>query len=236
MRSTILDHRFILRLEDVKLFADRQKDGEVVRAHFEIYGGELALLRLENEAQAEAFADVCAGLRPPLKGRIFFLGRDWRRTRPDTANAMRGRIGRVFSTPGWMHGRSVAETVLLPGRHHTRRSARHLRQEAGRLARRFGLPGLPLDLPENCSRDDLLRAGLVRAFLGDPVLLLLENPTFGVFPAILPALINVVRRARNSGAAVLWMTLSEKVWRDLSGPADRRFRLTGHEFREVARG
>jgi hypothetical protein len=49
------------------------------------------------------------------------------------------------------------------------------------------------------------------------------------------SLVNAVRRVRNRGGAVFWMTLSEEIWRDDSIPADRLFRLSGRELLEVSR-
>jgi hypothetical protein len=64
---------------------------------------------------------------------------------------------------------------------------------------------------------------------------LLEEPTFGVYPEILPPLINAIRHARERGAAVIWLTLEDQVWNDSLLPATYRFRLTAHKLMEVAR-
>jgi hypothetical protein len=49
------------------------------------------------------------------------------------------------------------------------------------------------------------------------------------------ALVSAIRRARNRGAAVLWMTLSDEVWGDDSIPADRLFNVAGRKLTEVKR-
>jgi ABC-type ATPase involved in cell division len=170
-----------------------------------------------------------------LDGNVFFFGRDWQTAPADTLDAMRGRIGRVFSSGSWLEGFSLIENILMPQLHHTRRPIPELRQEAAQLAEQFSLPGLPLGQPEKYSRADLQRSACVRAFLGTPSLLLLEDPTFGVYPRIMTALVSAIRRARNRGAAVLWMTLSDDVWGDNSIPADRFFSVSGRKLTEVKR-
>jgi predicted ATPase len=65
--------------------------------------------------------------------------------------------------------------------------------------------------------------------------LLLEDPTFGVYPRIMTALVTAIRRARNRGAAVIWMTLSDEVWGDNSIPVDRLFSVSGRKLTEVKR-
>ncbi|MFZ0134228.1 MAG: ATP-binding cassette domain-containing protein [Desulfobacterales bacterium] len=235
MMESTEGRRTVLTVDQVTLFADGQRGGDYMTAHFDLYNGQLALARLENLGQTAILADVFSGLVPPHAGRVLFVGRDWQRSSDDMLNAMRGRIGRVFSSGNWLEGLSLVENILLPQLHHTRRPLPDLRGEAARLARQFGLPGLPLGAPDKYSRADLQRSACVRAFLGTPLLLLLEDPTFGLYPRIVPALVNAIRQVRNQGAAVVWMTLAEEVWRDTSIPADRLFRMAGRNLTEVNR-
>jgi phospholipid/cholesterol/gamma-HCH transport system ATP-binding protein len=103
------------------------------------------------------------------------------------------------------------------------------------LAEKFGLPGMPLGHPNDSLPVDLQRAACVRAFLGQPVLILLEEQNPGCFKEIMPDLINAIREARNRGAAVLWLTSDKFIWRDESIPATRRYRLAGRKLMEVSR-
>lgn len=235
MIETVEGRRTILEVDRVTLFTDGEDGGDYTTAHFSLYSGQLALVRLENLHQAASFADLFSGLTPPFDGNVFFFGRDWQALPADALNAMRGRIGRVFSSGSWLEGFSLLENILLAQLHHTRRPIPELRQEAAQLAEQFSLPGLPLGPPEKYSRADLQRSACVRAFLGTPSLLLLEDPTFGVYPRIMTALVNAIRRARNKGAAVIWMTLSDDVWGDDSIPADRLFSVAGRKLTEVKR-
>jgi phospholipid/cholesterol/gamma-HCH transport system ATP-binding protein len=193
-----------------------------------IRGGELALVHPGDASRAAEFADACVGLAPPAAGRVSFLGTDWARLGAEAAATLRGRVGRLVGAAGaWIPGLSVAENVLLPQLHHTERPLAELRQEAARLAIRFGLPGLPAGSSADAAPADLQRAGLVRAFLGRPRLVILERAAEGVWPEIVEPLVNAIRGARERGAAVLWLTLDPAVWTDPSLPAGARYRLTG---------
>jgi phospholipid/cholesterol/gamma-HCH transport system ATP-binding protein len=125
------------------------------------------------------------------------------------------------------------ENILLPQRHHTRRSVRELREEAGGLAQQFGLPGVPLDLAGDIPVADLQRAACVRAFLGRPALILLEEPTAGIYLEIISALMNTVREARERGAAVIWLTRKNLIWNDQTLPVTQRYRLITGKLMEV---
>jgi phospholipid/cholesterol/gamma-HCH transport system ATP-binding protein len=228
--------RTILSIDRATFSTGRDEGGgQQVAAHFELYGGELALVRPGDLHMTAALADALSGMLPPDQGNVRFLSRDWRETSADIASAMRGKIGRIFSSGSWLEGFSLGENILLPQLHHTRRPNHELRLEAFRLAEHFGLPGLPTGDPAAYSREDLQRAACVRAFMGEPVLLLLEDPTFGIHPFVLPALINAIRRIRGKGGAVWWMALSDDVWTDATIPADRFFRVTGRNLEEVQR-
>jgi phospholipid/cholesterol/gamma-HCH transport system ATP-binding protein len=197
--------------------------------------GAFVVVDAIDARRSEALADACVGLASPVAGRISFLDKDWQSLSPDAANAMRGRIGRVFGAEGWIDWMSVLDNVLIAQRHHTRRREVQLAGEAAWLARRFGLPGIPLDRPSSLAAADLERAALVRAFLGRPRLVVLEHAAGRLRADIVEPLINAVRAARDRGAAVLWLATDPAIWDDSSIPATRRLRLVGGEFVEARR-
>jgi phospholipid/cholesterol/gamma-HCH transport system ATP-binding protein len=187
--------------------------------------GDLALVDAPDAAQSAWFADLCCGLVPLAEGRVRFLGRDWAAMPHELGAALRGRIGRVFAIGGWIGFLDVATNILLPQLHHTRGDLNELRNRATGLARTFGLPGLPLGRAIDLSPRDLACASCVRAFLGDPVLLLLESPVSGQFSDLKAPLIDAVAAARGRGAAAIWFSRSDLVLRDRSFPASQRWRL-----------
>ncbi len=235
MTKGIAERRSILRFDKVKLVTGRGGGGETIDFELDLFGGDLALINLERPRFGSILADACCGLHQAAAGSIFFLGKDWAMLPADTANALRGRIGRVFTFGSWINRLTLLDNILLPQLHHTRRKFTELRDEAVQLAEHFGLPGLPTGYPDDVIRADHKRAACIRAFLGQPSLILLEEPTFEVYPEILPPLINAIRDACEGGAAVIWLTLEDQVWNDSLLPATYRFRLTAHKLMEVAR-
>jgi phospholipid/cholesterol/gamma-HCH transport system ATP-binding protein len=187
--------------------------------------GDLALVDAPDVAQARDFADLCCGLVPLAEGSVRFLGHEWTKLPLDYAAALRGRIGRVFAAGGWLPFLDAAANILLPQLHHTRHDERALRDRATELACAFGLPGLPLGRAGDLSEQDLASAACVRAFLGEPALLLLESPVGGKYADLKTALHEAIAEARGRGAAAVWLCRSELVWRDRAFPATARFRL-----------
>ncbi len=168
--------------------------------------GEFALVCLEAGHLRTPLADAAQGLAELLQGSVHFMGEPWTSMSFGKRLAARALIGRVFEEPGWISELDMDENITLLQQHHSSRTLASINDEASELARRFSLPGLPLGRPSQMRAPDLRRAACVRAFLGEPELLILERPTTGIYPEIMPALIASIRAARARGAAVLWTT------------------------------
>jgi phospholipid/cholesterol/gamma-HCH transport system ATP-binding protein len=189
---------------------------------------ELVLIDARDSDLASHFADLCTGLIPPESGGVSFMSHEWSRLPEEYAAALRGRVGRVFSGPSWIPYLDAATNIMLPQLHHTRHAVARLRAEATELCTLFGLPGLPIGPITALSASDLVRAGFARAFLGEPMLLLLESPVQGLYADLVPLLLNRLAIARDRGAAALWLTRSKLVWSDRSFPTTQRLRLGYH--------
>jgi phospholipid/cholesterol/gamma-HCH transport system ATP-binding protein len=195
--------------------------------------GDLALIDARDPTQAASFADLCCGLHSPTEGQVHFLQRDWARQPSETADALRGLVGRVMSDPGWLRFLDTGTNILLQQLHHTRMDPEILREDAARLARHFGLPGLPTGPIAELSPGDLLRVGFVRAFLGTPKLIILESPVQGLHQDVVPALVNKLSDVRDLGGAAIWLTRSHLVWDNPTFPATHRMRLDHHGLSSI---
>jgi phospholipid/cholesterol/gamma-HCH transport system ATP-binding protein len=108
-----------------------------------------------------------------------------------------------------------------------------LLKEARELSQLFGLPGIPTCRPGDMLPADLQRAACVRAFMGQPRLVVLEEPTRGMGEGFLPGLTKAIDSARAGGAAILWLTQSDSVWRRPYIQCTHRFRAMGSGLIEV---
>lgn len=192
--------------------------------------GQLALLDVQGTEVGGLFADCCCGLARARSGAVRLLGHDLAALPAAAIQDLQARIGRVPAGGGWLPHLGTAENVLMPLLFHTSVAMPPLREAAAVLARDFGLPGLPLARPSRLPALDLLRAACVRAFLGQPVLLLLE---VGVEepppPELIRPLLRTIGAARGRGAACLWITGSPALLRDPAIPAAQRLRLPWRE-------
>jgi predicted ABC-type transport system involved in lysophospholipase L1 biosynthesis ATPase subunit len=188
--------------------------------------GELALVEAPDADQARALIGLCAGLPALRSGRVTLFGETIATLPRRQAEALRGRIGIAPAADGWLPHLDMELGMLLACRHHGTRPAQELRREADRLAREFGLDGVPEATPHELSRVDLARAGCARAFLQHPDLLLLESPRDAESAeALAEPLRHRLRRALEEGVAAIWLSRSRLAWEGPALPGARTLRL-----------
>lgn len=221
---TINLHIPVLEFRDARYRARIRGLEAILRLDLAVAPRQAVLIKLDRERSIELMADACCGLVQPVEGDARFLGRRWSEAGADEANALRGGIGRVFSRGGWVSYLSLAENVLIQQLHHTWRPSAELREEASNMAQQFGLPGLPVGRPDSLSTEDLQRAALVRAFLGQPKLVVLEGPVRENVDLLSP-LATAIMRAQEQGAAVVWLASRMPPSHDLLSLCDQRLRI-----------
>ncbi len=216
-----------LRFDQVTLAPDVNYESALCEVSFVLRAGDLLLVLLERENEKLPLADAAEGLITPLHGEVRRSRQNWETMTAEAAANHRGRIGRVFENSGWINDLDVDENIILAQLHHTDRAESEIVSEAEELARLFELPGLPAGRPSAIRRQDLRKAACIRAFLGQPELILLENPSRDVYEDIIAPLVNMVQGARQRGVAVLWMTSEPEVWRNPGIRANLRAKMFG---------
>ena len=224
----------ILDFGDVTIESGANYEIGLSRSSFELGPGALLLLRIEREDERMPVADAAEGLVCPRQGSVKFRGEDWQAMSADHSAAQRGKIGRLFDDEGWISDLDVDQNIMLSQQHHTARSEDDILGEALGLARAFGLPGLPRGRPGTMRRWDLRKAACIRAFLGQPALVILEQPVRGVYADLTASLVNATKSARRRGAAVLWTVSDLKIWNHAGIRATARARMFGSELHTVA--
>lgn len=216
----------VLAFEDCAL-ALAGTHAEAIPLSVTLCSGEFLVLHLEDDQHEEAVIQALCGLWPPLAGRVRFQGHDWEDLRPEQANALRGRIGTVFREDVWSPYRTVMEDMVLAQMHHTRRPLDEILAEAAHWSLRFGLPGLPRDMPVAVRPQDRQGASFARAFLGAPALIVIRHQTRTLPPWLLAAVTRAIWELRERGAAVIWFGREDALTRGEALSAARHLRLEG---------
>ena len=214
----------LLAFEQARYDARGREAAATLNVQLRVMRRQLVLVRCDRQNSVRLLADACCGLVQPVAGEARFLGRSWSDVPLGEAQAMRGMIGQAFERGAWLDDLSVAENVLLQQSYHTRRPSAELRAEAGQLANRLGLPGLPTVTPDALSAEDLQRAALVRALLGNPALVILQQPTRAA-PDLLAPLMTLITQAQQRATAVLWLTAETSPPGELGRICDQSVRI-----------
>lgn len=187
--------------------------------------GEVVLVNVQEGRERTLLADAAQGLLLADSGSVCFMGEDWATMSARRQAEQRGRTRRVFDQYGWITNLDMAENVYLAETHHTDRPMADIVAEADRLARQFGLDGIPEGRPTRVHPMTLRRLEWVRAFMGEPALILLERPLVGSAKADAARLFDAVCGASQRGVSTLWMTDEERVWECPALKGARRFRM-----------
>ncbi|QDH17691.1 P-loop NTPase family protein [Swingsia samuiensis] len=196
-----------------------------VRYNLRLNPGDCVLIESKDVQQAAKFTDMCLGLVDLTEGQIRCMGLDWADLDEKRQAALRGRVGRIVSNGGWIDLYGTHMNILWPQLYHTKIPEKVLIQRAVKLGIKFGLPGLPVDVPNKLTALDRSRADCVRAFLGNPSLLLLENPMGNASEDLNIAFLEMLTEVRNQGCAVIWLAPDDKGWKNYKKDTTFQLRL-----------
>ncbi|MFH0878428.1 MAG: ATP-binding cassette domain-containing protein, partial [Lentisphaerota bacterium] len=186
---------------------------ELREVDFAAREGELVFIIDSTPDGQMPLGDLAEGLIAPEQGSVWIKGRDWKDVPPTEAASLRGRIGRVFENRGWLSNLDMDENITLVQRHFTGRPQADIEAKALALALAYGLPDLPRVRPAFMKKTELRRAEWIRAFLGNPLLIILEQPLRDVYPEHWKNLAAAVQAARARGTAIIWIDDDEAVLR-----------------------
>ena len=138
-------------------------------------------------------------------GRILFLGRDIARLTDDSVPALRRNIGFVFQdfklVPSWTVFDNVAIALEVVGLPH-----RLVRARVGEALERVGLAGRGDDRAQVLSGGEQQRIAVARAIVGEPALILADEPTGNLDPQLAIDVLGLFEDIHETGTTVLFAT------------------------------
>ncbi len=139
------------------------------------------------------------------EGRILFMGRDVARLRDDSVPFLRRNIGVVFQdfklVGSWTVFENVAITLEVLGL-----GPRLIRSRVGEALERVGLNGRGQDLAGVLSGGEQQRVAVARAIVGEPALVLADEPTGNLDPQLAIDVLGLFEEIHEQGTTVLFAT------------------------------
>jgi putative ABC transport system ATP-binding protein len=186
----------------------------------ELAAGEYVAVIGDSGIGKSTLLNIIAGLEPIDSGEVLFDGRAISRLgEEELAGLRRDSFGFVFQAFHVLPHLTVEENVALP----LLLRGISKREKARELIAAVGLAGREASPPRELSGGELQRVAIARALVGDPKLVLADEPTGNLDPQnarqVLALIKHVVKRR---GAAAILATHSEQA----AAGCDRRYRLT----------
>ncbi len=199
---------------------------------FEIAKGEIFAIVGPSGTGKSVTLKHMVRLLTPTSGSVWVDGTEVSAANGAELDRVRERFGYLFqggALLGWM---SVAENIALPLREKTRLKEPEILQRVAEALRMVGLENDGEKYPSEISGGMQKRAGLARAIVRRPEIVLYDEPTSGLDPVTARTIDQLIRRLNEE----LGIT-SVVVTHDLQGAlliADRIAMLTGGRFVEAS--
>jgi branched-chain amino acid transport system ATP-binding protein len=191
---------------------ERARDGAVVRAEgvAQRFGGVIALAGIDfeihpresvgligpNGSGKTTLFNILTGLLKPTEGRVVVLGTDVTGWRPHRIAHL--GVGRTFQIPTPFAKATIMENLMVAASGQRGESLRR----AESLLESFDLGRLAGEPAESLDSGHLRLLEMARMLMCEPQIILLDEPTSGVDPALLDRVLERIREMNREGRAV----------------------------------
>jgi phospholipid/cholesterol/gamma-HCH transport system ATP-binding protein len=144
--------------------------------------GEISVLLGPSGTGKSVFLKTLVGLLRPDRGHIWIDGHDLANCSENKLYELRRLFGVLFQDGALFGSLSLYDNIAFPLREHTKKSEGQIRQIVMEKMELVGLLGAEAKLPGEISGGMRKRAGLARALVLEPEIILFDEPDSGLDP------------------------------------------------------
>ena len=134
----------------------------------------------------------------PDKGEVFVNGVDITKLSKNDLYQIRSNFGVLFQGAALLDSMTVFENVAFPLREKTETSESDIRNKVEERLEQVGLGGMGVKFPAELSGGMRKRAGLARALIMDPEIVLFDEPTTGLDPVLATSIHQLISRTHEA--------------------------------------
>ncbi len=146
------------------------------------------------------------GLEKPDQGKIVFEGQDLTKLTERQLMKPRTRIGYVFQNGALFDSLTVEENLAYPLKEHTNLSEKEIKDKVDQMLELIDMKGANRLLPAELSGGMQKRAGLARAIILEPQVILFDEPTAGLDPVNTKRLLDNIKKLKQRGITGIFVT------------------------------
>ncbi|SRR2546426_2569278 len=186
----------MIRVVDLHKKFGRQ---EVLKGvHLELATGKVTTIVGTSGCGKTVLLKHLNALLRPDRGSVLIDGTDITKLAKEELYEMRGRFGVLFQGAALLDSMTVLDNVAFPLREKTEMSESEIRKKVEERLEQVGLEGMGYKYPAELSGGMRKRAGLARALIMDPEIVLFDEPTTGLDPVLATGIHQLITRTQKT--------------------------------------
>ena len=173
---------------------------------FQVYEGEILGLFGGSGSGKSVILRSIIGLEIPDSGEIVFEGQNIVGLDERALIPIRTKIGYVFQNGALFDSLTVEENLAYPLQEHTKLKSPQITKKVNEMLSLIDMNGSNLLYPNELSGGMQKRAGLARATILEPRIILFDEPTAGLDPVNTKRLIENIQKLKRKGITGIFVT------------------------------
>ncbi len=186
----------VLKVENIcKSFGEKKVHQGIT---FNLHEGEILSLFGGSGSGKSLLLRSIIGLEKPDSGHIYFEDKDIPTLSEEALLDIRKKIGFVFQNGALFDSLTVAGNLAYPLKEHTKDSPQHIQEKINIMLDLVDMRNAADLLPNELSGGMQKRAGLARALMLEPKIILFDEPTAGLDPTNTRRLLDNILRLKET--------------------------------------
>jgi phospholipid/cholesterol/gamma-HCH transport system ATP-binding protein len=166
--------------------------------NLQIVGGKITTIVGTSGCGKTVLLKHLNALLLPERGEVFIDSVDITKLRQKELYEMRARFGVLFQGAALLDSMTISDNVAFPLREKTEMTETQISMKVEERLEQVGLEGMGYKYPGELSGGMKKRAGLARALIMDPEIVLFDEPTTGLDPVLATGIHQLIARTQET--------------------------------------